>query len=347
MKLQYAMCLMWVLAGTADAAAAEKTVRCSKAKAVNPPFDPFKSSVKEITVKRTDAEKKAMAAIRKLGGRIDVDWRKPKFPIIGVDFSSKEVTDAALVHLKVFKHLRHLFLFGTKITDVGLLHLRGLQHLESLGLYRAPITDAGLKHLKSLKQLKSLHLLGTKVTGNGFVHLEKLTELQMLDLQDTPISDAQLVQLRRLAHIQSLWISSEKITDTGLSHLKGLVKLHSLSLTCPKITDAGLLHLEGMAKLRMLQLVNTKITDAGLKKLKVALPKCNVLVVRLPVPAKPIDDAKDRTPEKRAIAAIERFGGRVKFTEKKSGKPIVSVDLIGSTITDAGLVQLKNLTNVQ
>jgi hypothetical protein len=49
-----------------------------------------------------------------------------------------------------------------------------------------------------------------------------------------------------------------------------------------------------------------------------------------------------------AVAAIKELGGKVTFDEKNPGKPVIGVDLGRSiSATDAGLVHLKDLTNLQ
>ena len=76
-------------------------------------------------VKRSDAEKKAIAAIKKLGGKVTFDERKPGKPVIFVN------------------------LVNTKVTDAGLVHLKGLTNLQSLGLKNTKVTDAGVKKLQA------------------------------------------------------------------------------------------------------------------------------------------------------------------------------------------------------
>ena len=49
-------------------------------------------------VKRSDAEKKAIAAIEKLGGRVTFDEKKQGQPVIGVDLYDTKTTDAGLAH---------------------------------------------------------------------------------------------------------------------------------------------------------------------------------------------------------------------------------------------------------
>ena len=48
-----------------------------------------------------------------------------------------------------------------------------------------------------------------------------------------------------------------------------------------------------------------------------------------------------------AVAAIIKLGGKVTYDEKTPGKPLVGVDLRDSKATDASLVHLNGLKNLQ
>ena len=50
-----------------------------------------------------------------------------------------------------------------------------------------------------------------------------------------------------------------------------------LNLDGSKITDAGLSKLATLDKMRWIGLARSEVTDAGVKKLRKALPDCNVL----------------------------------------------------------------------
>ncbi len=67
----------------------------------------------------------AIAAIRKLGGRVTIDTKSPDRPVTHVD------------------------LHNTQVTDAGLVHLKGLTRLQTLNLYRSQVTDAGVKELRA------------------------------------------------------------------------------------------------------------------------------------------------------------------------------------------------------
>ena len=47
------------------------------------------------------------------------------------------------------------------------------------------------------------------------------------------------------------------------------------------------------------------------------------------------------------IAAIEKLGGRVTVDEDNPGKPVIKVDFMDTEITDAGLENLRGLTQLQ
>ncbi|MEE2707567.1 MAG: hypothetical protein VX988_10980 [Planctomycetota bacterium] len=135
-----------------------------------------------------------IAAIEKLGGKVEVDKNEA---VVLVDLNLSEVTDAGLMHLRGLKNLKELKLFRTKVTDAGLVHLKGLTGLEELNLTNTEITDAGLVHLKELSSLGILYLYGTKVTDAGLVHLTGLTKLKWLRLESTKVTDAGVKKLKQ------------------------------------------------------------------------------------------------------------------------------------------------------
>ncbi len=88
-------------------------------------------------------QEESIAAIEKLGGVVILE------PLVGVDFSGSQVTDAGLAHLKGLA-LELLGLNGTKITGAGLVHLEGLTKLEYLNLQNTKVTDAGVEKLQAV-----------------------------------------------------------------------------------------------------------------------------------------------------------------------------------------------------
>ena len=80
------------------------------------------ADVQAQTAKESQAD--AVAAIKKLGGRVAFDKRKPGKPVVTVILSGPKVTDAGLVHLKGMTNLRVLDLAYTKVTDAGVKDLQ-------------------------------------------------------------------------------------------------------------------------------------------------------------------------------------------------------------------------------
>ena len=224
-------------------------------------------AVKTVRIER---EREAAVAIEKLGGKVRWIFSPPSGPawlqslqslggdnisghVIDVDLSGTQATDTDLVQLNELPQLLYLWLYQTKVTDAGLEHLAGLTQLHDLRLASTQITDAGLEHLKGMNQLRSLDLGRNQITDGGLKHLRGLSKLDLVFLPST------------------------QITDVGLEHLKGMNQLRSLKFSCTQITDAGLQHLDGLTKLTRLDLKNTKVTDNGVKKLRQALPNCEII----------------------------------------------------------------------
>jgi len=197
----------------------------------------------------TARQQAALAAIKKVGGK--VDFRRSGIADT-VNFDQTSVSDSDLMHLKELPTLDTISLrFATNVTGAGFEHFKGLTNLANLYLPAAGVTDAGLEPLKNVPSLVNLYLREVKISDAGLAHLSGLTNLRILYMDKTRISDA------------------------GLEHLKGL-KLGGLYLQHTAITGAGLEHLAGMSSLKELNLSNTKVTLEGVKRLQARLPDCKI-----------------------------------------------------------------------
>ncbi len=220
-----------------------------------------------VRLERTRKQREAIAAIRRLEGRVHYEtissapeWARDvlgvhSFLDIAVVSPTAAFGDDEAKCLKDLPGLRGLQLQDVQITDAGLENLRGLTHLWKLYLNKMEITGTGLKHLKELPELRMLVFVGTPVTDSGLQHLRGLNSLEILVLYDT------------------------EITDGGLSNLRELPGLKRLTLRGPDITDAGLERLKGLSKLEFLTLWNTSTTPEGINDLQESLPNCQVLCV--------------------------------------------------------------------
>jgi len=171
---------------------------------------------------RLGPQDRAIARIQRLGGKYELDEKAPERPLVKVDLSFSQVTDADVAHLKGLAALEELCLCGTEITDAGLEQLSGLTGLEVLDLWRCKdITDAGLVHLNGMTSLHRLSLWNTEITGDGLRHLGNLTSLRELDLSHT------------------------QVTRDGLEHVKKLTGLKRIELVgCENLADADIDDLE-------------------------------------------------------------------------------------------------------
>jgi internalin A len=119
------------------------------------------------------SQEAAVAAIKKLGGRVTFDEQDPGKPVVHVSLFGQDVTDASLEHLKEMTSLTSLDLVNTRVTEAGLEHLKGLTNLQELCLPDSTrVTDAGLVHFNGLTSLQTLVLFNTDVTAAGLEHLK-------------------------------------------------------------------------------------------------------------------------------------------------------------------------------
>lgn len=135
-----------------------------------------KSEIQIVALEKAknEAEDRAVAAIEKLGGKVERDKNKPGSPVVSVNLSSLKVTNKDLEHLKELHALESLDLSLNPITDGGLMHLKDMKRLRSLQLAFTNITGAGLEHLEGLSQLENLHVGYCKVRGGeGMKKLQK------------------------------------------------------------------------------------------------------------------------------------------------------------------------------
>jgi tetratricopeptide (TPR) repeat protein len=103
-----------------------------------------------------EAEDKAVASVKSLGGKVRHADMKANKVVVGVDLGNTKSSDANLKELAAFRQLQTLHLYNTKSSD------------------------AGLKELTTLKQLQGLFLNGTQVTQEGVVELRKALPESMI-----------------------------------------------------------------------------------------------------------------------------------------------------------------------
>jgi hypothetical protein len=212
-------------------------------------------------------------------------------------YSDELITDAGLSALKGWKHLKRLSVRGTKITDTTLQHLSGITSLESLDAGYAQITDVGLELLTPLTNLKELAIGGNKLTDTGLQSLRQLPGLVYLDLSGVERTDSGLWSvsltepgldaIATLQNLRHLRLNGTLVSSRGIERLAGLSKLEWLDLEgCARIGDDVVGVLARFHALQRVDLAGTHVTDKGVAELRLANPKCKVLVGSLDAASK-------------------------------------------------------------
>ncbi len=264
-----------------------------------------------------------VAALRKLGGKVKVDRKRPGDPVTEIDLSKTAVTDADLASLKVFPFLEVLNLSDTQVSDTGLTHLKGLTNLSNVRLLRTKVTDAGLVTLKGLIALQVLDLHDTRVSDAGLLHLKGLANLRSLDLAVTQVSNEGMPHLKGLSKLVRLDLAGTKVSPEGLRHLKGISTLEVLGLTGPQVDDVGLAFLlREFPSLRSIWLTETSVSDAGLFHLKGRINLYTLYLKRNNV----------------GDAGLAHLAGLTN---------LLDLSLTETKVSDVGLVHLKGLTKLQ
>ena len=76
--------------------------------------------------------------------------------------------------------------------------------------------------------------------------------------------------------LDNLHVTGTKISEKGIAHLKASTNLRHINMTQSALSDASVEVLSEFPRLRILNANGTKLTADGVKKLKAALPNCNI-----------------------------------------------------------------------
>ena len=129
-----------------------------------------------MAVNRHRAQQRAIAELRRLGARIELEsgllgrwWPK----VVGVEAHGRGFTDEGRALLAGLPDHRGLSLLGTRTTDDGLAHLVRLRGLEVIYLEETEVTDAGLDHFARMSGLSELRVGGGRITEAGLDRLRR------------------------------------------------------------------------------------------------------------------------------------------------------------------------------
>jgi Leucine-rich repeat (LRR) protein len=276
------------------------------------------------------------------------------------------ITDAGVRHLSGHTGLQSLSLYETRVTNRGLAYLKSLPSLKKLDIgKRGPqeqITDAGMTHIAQIDSLEYLDLPSFGITDKGLAEVARLRNLKHLWVSgrsNSPLTDDSLKHISELQSLEFLLVSGTGFTNAGLDYLAMLTNLIKLHLTADSITDEGLAKLRALKSLEDLHLRCENVSISGLSHLN-ALTNISRLALRdirqdnsdLDISA--LSKLSDLSITLNATRQEEKlFYDAVRDEDLACLKKLKKLRrlVIGyakhSTITDEGIANLSNLTQLE
>lgn len=183
-------------------------------------------AARQFTIVPAKDEEKAVAAIFRLGGSVDLRqmddeiktpvgiYRRSWFtPFLGQHYftsvfrvriwprdirglSGRLVqVQEILSHLDVLRSCEEVCFRGTDVTDADLKRLARVPKLRKVDLAATPITDSGVNELAAIGELAAINLEHTRVTDAAEPVLAAMPKLRELNLEGTMVSDAAVQRL--------------------------------------------------------------------------------------------------------------------------------------------------------
>lgn len=140
-----------------------------------------------------------------------------------LSLAGRRLADEYMAQIAPLTNLEELDLQGAEITDKGLAELKHLNRLRKLNLNGCSITDAGLAQLKEMKNLEELELAGVDgITAAGLKELQELKSLRSLEIGT--IGPTQVAVLKGFPALEklSIWGREDEGRQLDLSALTKL-----------------------------------------------------------------------------------------------------------------------------
>jgi len=238
------------------------------------------SSSRSLLAQERNQESAAIAALRRIGARIDTDARDPRNPAVSISLANVKATVpvSAYAPLQHLSAVRAVKFAGNEIGDDHVQYIKRLKSLETIEFEECGITDKGVGELAELTKLKALRFsVCRRVTDEGIAKLGKLLELEVLELTYTGVTGKGFDELTSLSKLKELDVSDSSFTDDGLKKLKALKGLQVLILWYNfGVTDRGLDHLKAIPRLRLVAVAYTKVTEEGVAAFRRARPDVKI-----------------------------------------------------------------------
>ena len=193
-----------------------------------------------------------------------------------IDVSQTMVDDKGFEELGDWPALEVLAAADIHLTDTGLAAFckRGragpLRHLD---VSNSKVTMRGIAALAQLPHLSTLVLDGTALGDNAMGGLAALSNLRVLSMNNTAVHIGGLVAVRRLLVLS---LDGTPLASGDLSTIEQMRELTVLSIDRTNVGDGAIPFLSEMRQLRKLSIKKTAFSPEGRKRLRVAMPNCNI-----------------------------------------------------------------------
>jgi hypothetical protein len=104
----------------------------------------------------------------------------------------------------------------------------------------------------------------------------ELPGLRRLGTSNTNVTDDAMIYVGQIHSLEELYLHGTVITDRGLRHLSQLTNLKEVTLHVTRMTDDGITVVCGWKQLKKATLGNPGVTVDGWRRLKAALPNCDI-----------------------------------------------------------------------
>ncbi len=244
--------------------------------------------VQKLTFERTDLTDAGLAHLRDLVNVHELSLSSPCLSALALssllcmnDLEKLVIHDGCnfdvrtFAHISSFSKLTELSVHDGAFRDQDLAPLAAIDNLQQLSLsHDDNINGTFSAHLTGLPRLRYLNP-GEHVTDAGLEEIAKLASLRVLFLEG-PFTDKGLQKLRALKELRTLYVTSERITDQGIAVALELPELNELGLQLRDFTDDSASLIARCKSLESILLFQSSLTSAGRKRLREALPDCEL-----------------------------------------------------------------------
>ncbi len=238
--------------------------------------------------------------------------------------------------------LKSVTLSNPRLNEGGLL---SLTLLPDLAEYTQDGGTFPCKDLSALSKLQSLTLRNLNAAGSNFSALQNLNSFEV---EAAELSDTEIRSLAACAKLTKVRLSGKNITDTSFTALGTLPKIELLEMSGTAITGSNLAALGSMKNIKQLILNRTAVDDASISQLP-SLPALEELhLFDCPSVGDAAAAAAAKQPKLKFLAITQGSVTDVGLQAICNGLPyLITLQLIGTQITDSGMAALKRLKNIE